>query len=58
MIKSIDAVYGDAEWLRDIATEEEKQYWNKTRGIFYDASSPLKKLRYLLSDNRANMQID
>ena len=55
MIEQINQLYNDAEWLRDLATNEEKEYWNKHRGIFYDASQPLRKLDNMLSDNRAKM---
>lgn len=57
MIKIIDTVYDDAEWLRDKATLEEKKYWNEIRGIFYSANAPLKKLDNSLSQNRANMEV-
>lgn len=57
LIKRIDSVYDDAEWLRDMATEEEKDYWNKTRGIFYEAGAPLRKLDNSLSQSRANCKI-
>lgn len=58
MIAQITELYSEAEWLRDIATNEEKEYWNKHRGIFYSASAPLYKLDYSLSPERANMKID
>lgn len=57
LIKSIDSVYDEAEYLRDCATLDEKQYWNEIRKIFYDASSPLNKLDNRLSPERANMKI-
>jgi hypothetical protein len=57
MVKQIDEVYNDAEWLRDIATLEEKQYWNELRRIFYDAANPLKKLDRQLSASRAQTEI-
>ena len=37
LIKTIQSIYDDAEWLRDIATEDEKPYWNEVRRIFYSA---------------------
>lgn len=58
MKKTIDSIYDDAEWLRDIATVEEKYQWNKLRGIFYDAGRPLSDLDNSLSDARAKMEID
>jgi hypothetical protein len=57
MIKQISSIYDDAEWLRDIATEEEKKHWNEVRRIFYDADRPLRKLDNSLNDNRASMEI-
>lgn len=58
MIAQINELYNEAEWLRDIATSEEKECWNKHRGIFYDASTPLSKLDNSLSQERANMKIN
>ena len=57
MIKEIELLYEAAEWLRDMATEEEKKYWNDHRRIFYSADEPLRKLDNSLSDNRASMII-
>ena len=42
LIKTIQSIYDDAEWLRDIATEEEKPFWNEVRRIFYSADEPRK----------------
>lgn len=53
LITNINHIYEDCEWLRDCATEEEKEYWNKTRGIFYDADKHLRKLDNSLSEGRA-----
>lgn len=58
MIDQINKLYTDAEWLRDLATLEEKQYWNAHRKLFYDADAPLRKLNHSLSDNRASTNID
>ena len=55
--KKIESIYDDAEWLRDVATEEEEKYWNDIRRIFYDANKPLRQLDYTLSQNRANMPV-
>lgn len=57
MIKTIESIYTDAEWLRDIATEEEKIHWNQVRKIFYDADNPLRKLDRSLSLGRAQQEI-
>lgn len=58
MIAQINELYEDAEWLRDIATMEEKEHWNYHRRIFYDASAPLRKLDNSLTQNRANTKIN
>ena len=57
LIKTIQSIYDDAEWLRDIATEEEKHYWNEVRRIFYSADEPLSKLDNKLSQSRSDMEI-
>lgn len=31
MVEQIDKLYDDANWLRDLATGEEKKYWNEFR---------------------------
>lgn len=55
--KKISSTYDDAEWLRDVATEEEKKYWNDLRRIFYDADAPLRNLRSMLPRDRADMEL-
>jgi hypothetical protein len=57
MIKMIDSIYDDAEILRDIATEDEKIYWNELRKIFNYAGAPLSKLDNSLHQNRADLDI-
>ena len=57
LIKMIDAIYDDAEILRDMATEDEKIYWNEIRKIFYSAGAPLSKLDNSLNMNRAALDI-
>ena len=57
MLKIIDSIYDDAEILRDIATEDEKIYWNEIRKIFYSAGAPLSKLDNSLHQNRADLDI-
>lgn len=57
LIKTIQGIYDDAEWLRDIATEDEKPYWNEVRRIFYSADEPLRKLDNDISHSRADMEI-
>jgi hypothetical protein len=44
LIKQMQDIYEDCEWLRDCATGEEKDAWNKTRGIMYEADKYLRKL--------------
>lgn len=58
MAKLINELYDDAEYLRDIATDSEKEFWNAHRKIFYDAGTPLRKLDNSLSQERAIMTID
>lgn len=55
MIEQIDKLYDDAEWLRDVADEDEKRYLNKFREKFFDAGRPLRQLDYNISDKRASM---
>jgi len=50
-------IYDDCEWLRDAATEDEKEAWNQTRGIMYDADKYLRRLDNSLSRNRADMKL-
>ena len=57
LIKTIQSIYDDAEWLRDIALLEEKAYWNEVRRIFYSAKEPLRKLDNKLSQSRADMEV-
>jgi hypothetical protein len=57
LIKMIDTIYDDAEVLRDIATEDEKIYWNEIRKIFYSAGAPLSKLDNSLNPNRASLDL-
>lgn len=58
LINTIEKVYSDAEWLRDIATEEEKKYFNELRRKMYvDYSHPLIQLREKLSNERYNMNL-
>ena len=57
LIKTIQSIYDDAEWLRDIATEDEKPYWNEVRRIFYSADESLRKLDNDISQSRADMEI-
>ena len=55
--QKIQSIYDDAEWLRDVATEDEKKHWNEIRRIFYDADKPLHTLDNSLSQSRAAMEI-
>ena len=57
LIKTIQGIYDEAEWLRDIATEEEKPYWNEIRRIFYSADKPLRKLDNKITQGRADIEI-
>jgi predicted nuclease with TOPRIM domain len=50
-------VYADAEWLRDVATEDEKKYWNELRGSLYSINTPLNRLDNGLSEARASMEV-
>lgn len=53
MVEQINKLYNDANWLRDMAMDDEKDYWNKHRGIFYDAAKPLMQLDNMLTDRSA-----
>ena len=53
----IATLYDDAEWLRDMATEEEKQFWNEFRRVIYDVDKPLRGLQRLISDSRDKTEI-
>lgn len=57
IIKLIDNLYDEAENLRDLATEEEKEFWNEHRRIFFSAGTPLRKLDDSLTQERANRTI-
>lgn len=57
LLKTIQSIYDDAEWLRDIADEEEKPYWNEVRRIFYSADEPLRRLDNKITQSRADMEI-
>lgn len=54
LVDQINHIYEAAGNLRDCASSEEKQYWNETRKIFYDASIPLRKLDNSLTQASAN----
>ena len=57
LTQKIQSIYDDAEWLRDVATEDEKKHWNEIRRIFYDADKPLNSLDNSLSQSRAAMSV-
>jgi hypothetical protein len=57
MKKTISTLYDDAEWLRDMATMEEKKFWNEFRGVIYDVDKPLKGLQRIISDSRDKTEI-
>ena len=44
MKQTIATLYEDAEWLRDMATEEEEKFWNEFRRVIYDVDKPLRGL--------------
>lgn len=47
-----NTLYEKAGALRDAATLEEKDYWNKLRGIFDSAYQTLGKLDNSITDSR------
>lgn len=57
MVSDIQKLYLQAERLRDIATPEEKKYWNQHRGIFFDAEAPLRNLLDTLDEERGDMEL-
>ena len=54
LIERMQTIYDECEGLRDFADLNEKQAWNDTRKIFYDAHKPLQRLDNSLSQSRAN----
>ncbi len=57
MKKTIATLYDDAEWLRDMATMDEKKYWNEFRKVIYDVDKPLRGLQHAISEKRENTEI-
>jgi hypothetical protein len=57
MILQIEKLYDDAGWLRDLATGDEKKYWNEFRGNILETSEPLRRLDDNMTDNRAKTEI-
>lgn len=54
LIEQINHIYDAAGNLRDFATEEEKQYWNAIRKMFYsETAAPLRMLDNKLDKSRA-----
>ena len=57
MRKTIATLYDDSEWLRDMATMEEKKFWNEFREIVDKVDKPLRGLLQQMSQNRENREI-
>lgn len=57
MISTIHKLYDDAGALRDMATSEEKIYWNQFRGNFYTAANPLQQMDDNMTDKRGETTI-
>jgi hypothetical protein len=57
MKKTIATLYDDSEWLRDMATIEEKKFWNEFRGLAFEVDGPLRRLLNQMSQNRENTEI-
>lgn len=57
MMVDADNVYCDAGWLRDRATDEEKDYYNNIRAHLTKAITLLNQLDNKLPENRAQMNI-
>lgn len=55
LIRELWTIYDKSSRLRDIASPEEKEHWNRFRGRMHNAVSPLSDLDDGLSDNRATM---
>ena len=53
-----NTLYEKAGALRDAATSEEKDYWNRLRGIFDAAYQTLGKLDNSISDNRGATRLN
>ena len=57
MIATSRKLYEYAEYMRDVAECEEKDFWNEHRRIFYDADKPLRLLLRSLPADRRDMEI-
>lgn len=57
MRKTIATLYDDSEWLRDMATMEEKKFWNEFREIVDKVDKPLRGLLQQMSEKRENREI-
>lgn len=55
MIDQVNRLYEHAEGMRDLATGDEKEFWNTFRGVMYNAEDPLRKLRHGLGTKGRNM---
>jgi hypothetical protein len=57
MRKTIATLYDDSEWLRDMATMEEKKFWNEFREIVDKVDKPLRGLLQQMSEKREHREI-
>jgi hypothetical protein len=57
IISQLENIYDRADWLRDHATEPEKQFWNTFRGKMREAVSPLQILDNGMTDARAQTEL-
>jgi len=58
MIQQLQAVYDKANQLRDRASQEEHELFNKVREVLPSAWKPLQQLDNSLTDKRAARIID
>lgn len=56
-VQQLQDMYENANRMRDLATGEEKQYWNAFRGKLMAAWEPMQVLDDSLSQERADCKI-
>lgn len=58
MISQLRSVYTDSDWMRDHATQDEKEYWNQFRMAMQGVTLPLQRLDNSITDSRGAVPID
>lgn len=57
MIRHIDTIHDESEGMRDLATQDEQEFWNELRAILPKAISTLTKLDNSMTQEQANRKI-